>query len=215
MAEMVIFKRLWERPMLRSWPVLLRKQAYNCGLVDVFGRALFRRVAPRALALPATRTLVAIRDVNLLSALVMKRSRSSYSPSCRLRRSQAAVRGAPSARAYFALGGAFIVILAIVGLIMRRRLVGSIRARPTSSAASTCCASRSCSGAQAAQLSVVLPSASVEVWIVFLAANIALTGIPLIPNRDPGVRGPRSSALLAMVHAYPDRRGSATTKRWR
>jgi hypothetical protein len=200
-TEAIIFGRLWARPMQRRWPVLLRKQAYNCGLLEYSGELYFVGWAPRALDLTASRALVAIRDVNLLSALVMNGVAvvlfAGLAASSEARRLLAEAHGAAP---YFALGGGCLIVLTGVGLVLRRRLVGLDPQETRFVSLMHLARILVMLLLQAAQLAVALPSAPFQVWLVFLAANIALTRIPLIPNRDLIFAG-LSLSLIAMVDA--------------
>jgi hypothetical protein len=209
LAETVVYRRLWDRPMLRHWPVFLRKTAYNFGFLEYTGEVYFAAWVPKALKLPAKRALAVIKDVNVLSAFLGNIAAVAMFGALMLSgQAGRLLAEAPQVGAYLAVAGLFVLAITGVGLVLGRRLIGL----PRRDVAFVCAvhAARILGQMllQAAQWAIAIPSASVGVWLVFLTTNMAITRIPLIPGRELVFAGV-GLALIGMVDA-PEAKVAAT-----
>lgn len=69
-SEVMIYQGLWRTPLWPAFGAFLRKRSYNFGVADLSGEAYFAFWAKSHLALPTSKVLHSIKDVNILSAVV-------------------------------------------------------------------------------------------------------------------------------------------------
>lgn len=186
LAEIVIYQICWRRRLwAHAWPFFV-KRAYNFGVFDMSGEAYFGFWAHSRLGLGVRPALSAIKDVNLLSGA----SSNLATP-------------ALLAWFYFA-GGAGLealgidphlqgVIWAVVGAIALGTLIaGAFQGRFLSTSRRE---SAVIVGLHTARLglsmviqawswAVVFPNTGFSVWLAFTTAQLVLSRIPFVPNRD-------------------------------
>ena len=208
-SELVIYQRLWARPLLGAWRAFLKKLAYNFGFLEYTGELYFAGWAPRALGLPARTILSSLRDVNILSALIANVATALLFAVLFLTgQVRRLLQSAPDIAPYFIIAGVFIFTITLAGLLFRKRLIGLETRDAAFVAWVHLVRVIAVVLLQAAQWWVAIPSASFGVWLVFLTTNMMLTRVPLLPSRELVFAG-ISLELLDLVDA-PQARVAAT-----
>lgn len=185
LVEVAIYRLVWQQPMLPHWRVFLRKYAYNFGVLDYAGEAYFGLWARRTLDLPQGRVLTAIKDVNILSALVSHIAALALLLGLTGFGQMELIReAAPQAVPYFLLAGGFVLLLTVLTLVFRRQLFG-LTARESQAVIGLHTGRVLLSAfLQALQWAVALPLVGWEVWLVFVTTFIVLSRLPMIPNKQ-------------------------------
>lgn len=185
-SELWIYGRHWGRPLWRQAWAFLVKRAYNFGVFDMSGEAYFGVWASRRLGLSAGKVLATLKDVNLLSAAASNLATPVFLAALFLFAHDGVEALRLPAGVVF-WGFASIAALAaatlLAGLFQRHILsVDRAQARATFWAH----LARFVLGSllQALQWAVVFPEAPFTIWLWFLALQLAVSRIPVLPNRD-------------------------------
>jgi energy-converting hydrogenase Eha subunit A len=182
--EVLIYHGLW-RIGLKSLPALLRKRVYNESVVEYSGEAYFYLWAKRLPETGDAPIFRVVRDVNILSAL------AAYGVTfCVL--GMVLLRGTPVAgRLDNALivkaavvTGVLVAVLLTVAVVLRRQ--GMTLPMRTCARVSAIHVTRILvsMGLQALQWHLALPAIGIGQWLFFLAVQMTLKLVPLLPNKD-------------------------------
>ena len=202
-SEIVIYRRVWRRPLERYFPVLLRKRVLNFGVLGYLGEGYFALWARQALGLNNRRIFGAIKDVDILSALV-----SNFAVILLViafmgtREFQIFVAPAPNFLKDFTIFGG-VVVLAILAIVIFRRHILSLDHQSLAFVL-TCHVTRLAIVflLQVSQWVVVLPNVPKSIWLAFLTAQLVMTRIPLLPSQDLMVLG--LGVALASIIDVPE-----------
>jgi len=184
-AELLVYQTIWRRPLWGCFPVFLRKRVYNFGVMGYSGEAYLCLWGARQKGLDDKEVLLAVKDSNILSALVSNLLTAAMILAFAASGQLAAItKAAPGAAAYLWL--AIIVSAVLVGAALRfhRRLLSipppvSLRVFGLHLARMLIVLAL-----LAGQYAVAIPEAPWRVWLMFLAAQLVLDRAPLLPNKD-------------------------------
>lgn len=200
-AELIIYQRLWSIPLLRHWRVFLKKLAYNFGFLEYTGELYFAGWAPRGLGLPAGKVLTALRDVNIISALLANLATAGlFATLMATGQVNRLLAEAPGIAPYFIIAGAFIFVISLTSVLLRKRLIGLCMSDVVFVGGVHLIRILTLVLLQAVQWWIAIPSASIMVWLVFLTTSMMLTRVPLLPSRELVFAG-ISLQLLHLVDA--------------
>ena len=186
MTEILIYEVCWRRPLwAHAWPFFV-KRAYNFGVFDMSGEAYFGFWAHQRLKLGLRPVLSAVKDVNLLSGA----SSNLATPLLLAWFYWAGGEGKQALGLDASLQG---WVFGSVGAIALGTLIAAAfqsRFMSTSGRASLIILAlhtlRLGLGMllQAWSWALVFPSTAFSVWLAFVIAQLVLSRIPFVPNRD-------------------------------
>jgi hypothetical protein len=184
LAELSIYRALWPIRW-RSLPVFIRKRVYNELMFDYSGEAYLYLWAKDAVPGGSRGVLSTIKDVNLLSGMASNGMTLIMLPIV-IFGGHLYLLNAPGAHPLVPLLiCAVLAALLMVVLFFFRKSIFALSRRDVAIV-----------GAlhvtrllvvfvlQVAQWSAALPQVPVAEWLMFLAAQLLLTRIPFLPNRD-------------------------------
>ncbi|MEM9750733.1 MAG: hypothetical protein AAF869_07255, partial [Pseudomonadota bacterium] len=183
--ELLIYQRLWRTPLWRSLPVFIRKRVYNFAVVGYSGEAYLCLWGGRQRGLNERAVLLAVKDSNILSALasnaltVLLVGAMAYTGQLK-----EIASASPGVEIYFFAGAGLAGFLVAAVAYFRRQV---LTAPPDDT--------RFVLGIHftrllfvqtllAAQYAVAIPGTPITAWLMFLAAQLVLDRIPLLPNKD-------------------------------
>lgn len=183
--EVLIYHGLW-RTGMKSLPALLRKRVYNESVVEYSGEAAFYLWARRTLPAGDVPIFSVVRDVNILSAL------AAYAVTfCVL--GAVLFHGMPGAaneeddalivKAVVVSGVVVAVLLTVAAILRRRGMTLPLRTGARVGAIHVARILVSM-GLQALQWHLALPAIGIGPWLFFLAVQMTLKLVPLLPNKD-------------------------------
>ncbi len=184
-SECFIYRRLWHCRLHHPLPVLLRKRVLNFGVLGYLGDGYFAYWGHRTLGLSVHDALAAVKDSDILSALVSNVATVAlvivFLSTGALQTFTGAVRHFPEL--FLVFGG--LVVAAILTVIVLRRRIFTVN---TSGAVfvTVCHLTRLVVMmlAQVGQWSLVLPHAEMTTWLTFLTAQMVMTRVPFLPSQD-------------------------------
>ena len=184
LAEVFIYSGLWGVG-LRALPTFLRKRIYNEIVIDYSGEAYLYLWAKRTLGLADGKLLSTIKDVNVLSGvasnavtmvLVIGFAAGGYS---------ILLEGVdPTLLRAVAIASAFAVAVMLAVMLFGRHILGVTRGQAWRIGAVHLVRMVLVLSLQAVQWGSALPEVPVSQWLMFLTAQMLLTRLPFIPNRD-------------------------------
>lgn len=182
LADALIYRRLWGIPIARSIAMLMRKRVYNSVLVGYSGEAALLVWARGRTSRNNTAILHAIKDVNILSAVV---SGCAATLLIAWLATRTTLDQLPTGALTW-WGVATIAIAAILPLVLVARRGVLLMALPDVIAVLAIHALRFGLGLilLAAQWWVVMPDASATALLLLLAVYVLVGRIPFVPNRD-------------------------------
>lgn len=200
-SEIPIYRMIWKRPMLRNFPYLLRKNMYNVALVGYSGEAFFVWFARQSLHIPGKEAFSAIKTNNVLSALASNLA-TIILLILFLLTGNLAMLTAGEGQLIWYVGASVVITLVLSALIYHFRHAILDFPPRLSLEVFGIHAGRNALILilQALQWAVIIPSAPVSVWILFLTAQFLLTRIPFLPNKDLVFLG-LTLSLTGMVQA--------------
>lgn len=180
LSDALIYRNVWSLP-LQALPLFFRKRVYNEALFDYSGEALFWAWVRRKFSESRRRRALfsVVRDVNLLSGLVSNTATLVLVMAL----FRAGVGDFPEIPLWAVAAGALLptgVMLAIlfarffclagrealqVGALQSARLVTTLTL-------------------QATLWAIALPDVPFERWLIVLAAQMVVTRLPFLPNRE-------------------------------
>jgi hypothetical protein len=184
-SETVIYRIVFRQRLPRAFPVLIRKRVYNSALVGYSGELMFAIWLKRSFGLKTKRILVALKDNAILSAV------SSGLVTAGLLVLFAATGNARRIMDWLYPGPALVVagLLAAVFVVpvlyrLRRHLIALTGGQAASVLGIHISRTTLVVLLQATQWAVVLPQEPWSVWLVFLTAQMVISRLPIVPNRD-------------------------------
>jgi hypothetical protein len=184
LAEMLIYRALWPIRW-RALPVFIRKRVYNELMFDYSGEAYLYLWAKDAVPGSARGILSTIKDVNLLSGLTSNSLTLLMLPVVILG-GQVRLLEAPGSHPLVPLLLCAVLALLLMTMlyVFRRRIFALSRKDALVVGGLHVTRLLTIFALQVAQWSAALPQVPVGEWLMFLAAQLLLTRIPFLPNRD-------------------------------
>lgn len=185
LSEIPAYGLVWRAPLRRHWSAFLRKRVYNFAVMGYSGEAFFTLWARRTLRLSDRDILAGVKDNTLISALVSNTVTAAtiaalyaYSDLDR------EVSSMPGGRVLFALAFLSSAGLAIAGVVFRRQLIGTAPAVTRRIIAVNGVRIVLSLFLQAMLYACVIPDAPLSAWMTFIALQLVVSRIPLLPNKD-------------------------------
>lgn len=184
-SEIAVFRTIFARPLPGGFPIYIRKRILNSALVGYSGELYLFVWLRRTIGLPTKTIAIGLKDNAILSALasgvVTLLLLVSFAAAGDARRIAAWLDPGPALLIAGVLGAIFVAPLLfrlrtqLIALPMRRmaQVMAIHGARIVASVL-----------LQATQWAVVLPQEPWSVWLVFLTAQMVISRLPVIPNRD-------------------------------
>lgn len=212
LAELFIYSSQWGVG-LGALPTFLRKRIYNEIVIDYSGEAYLYLWARRMLGETDRKLLSTIKDVNLLSgvasnavtlALVIAFAAGGYT---------VLLDGIdPALLRGVAIAAALAVAVMLSVVLFGRRILGVTRAQSFRIGAVHLVRMILVLVLQVVQWGSALPDVPLSQWLMFLTAQMLLTRVPFIPNRDvmlmwlgvtlaPAIAAPESHVASMFVAA--------------
>ncbi|MEH3123725.1 MAG: hypothetical protein PGN16_17440 [Sphingomonas phyllosphaerae] len=184
-SETIVFRTIFARPLPGAFPVLIRKRVYNSALVGYSGELYLFVWLRRTIGLSKRVIAIGLKDNAILSAV------SSGLVTLLLLIGFAAAGNGRRIAAWLDPGPA-LVIAGLVGAVFLAPLLFRLRrqliAMPLPQAGKVLGVHVARIVAvvllQATQWAVVLPQEPWSVWLVFLTAQMVISRLPIVPNRD-------------------------------
>jgi len=184
-VDAAIYSRVWSVPMSINLPALLRKRIYNEVVVDYAGEAYLYLWAKRNLTLERPRIVSTIKDVNLLSGaasnvvtLVLLLGFVTGGHAAMLAHIDTRIT-------YSVVGAAALAItVPLLLYVFRGRLLAVGGGALSAITGAHTCRILAVLGLQALQWSIALPQVPLSQWFLFLTAQMLITRLPFLPNRD-------------------------------
>jgi len=201
LSELLIYRVIWGVGLLRDFPVFARKRVYNQALLDYSGEAYFYLWAKRHPGLTDQKIFSAVKDSNILSALVSNTLTVVFLALFLITgQLKIFLSSDPGSTIYFALAGLVGVVMVPLVIHFRRQIIG-LEARTLLTVLGIHIIRRLTSMAmEVAQWAVVFPQVTLGTWLTFLTAQLLLTRIPFLPNKELMFLG-LSLALAGLVNA--------------
>lgn len=184
LAEMMIYRALWPIRW-RALPVFIRKRVYNELMFDYSGEAYLYLWAKDAVPHSTRGILSTIKDVNLLSGLASNSMTLLMLPVVILG-GHVALLEAPGSHPLVPLLLCAVLALALMAMlyVFRKRIFSLSRRDAAVVGGLHVTRLVIIFALQVAQWSAALPQVPLGEWLMFLAAQLLLTRIPFLPNRD-------------------------------
>lgn len=200
LADLVVYGRIWDRPLWISAPVFVRKRIYSQALVGYAGEAYLGAWAHKKLHLSLKDAAIGVKDGNILASTAGNVATGLLLVWLFLSGELSAAEGrSPGISAQFTLAAMFVGAL-IFGVFGLRKQILRIRGSDL----------RFCLSVHAVRVGVVLalqalqyasaaPQIGLNFWVLTLAAQMVVSRIPFLPNRDLAGAG----IALALTGAAP------------
>ena len=183
-AEMLIYRALWPIRW-RSLPVFIKKRVYNELMFDYSGEAYLYLWAKDAVPHSTRGILSTIKDVNLLSGLASNSLTLLMLPVVILG-GHVTLLQAPGEHPLVPLLLCAVLALALMTMlyVFRKRIFALSRRDAAVVGGLHVTRLLTLFALQVGQWSAALPQVPFGEWLMFLAAQLLLTRIPFLPNRD-------------------------------
>ncbi|MFQ5563124.1 MAG: hypothetical protein ACE5FO_06100 [Parvularculaceae bacterium] len=184
-SELAIYELIWNTPLVRHFPVFVRKRVYNFAVLGYSGEAFLSLWARRRLPLVDRDILIGIKDNNLLSALTSNVATVVLIVALAVSGGlKAGLDALPGSGALFLLAFLSASGLAIAVIAFRRRLIALPDGIMPRLLAIHGARQTVILFLHAAMYAAALPGAPFGVWLIFLALQLVLSRIPFLPNQD-------------------------------
>lgn len=184
LAEVLIYSNLWGVG-LGALPTFLRKRVYNEVVIDYSGEAYLYLWAKRTLHLADGRLLSTVKDVNLLSGVASNAVTLALVIAFALAGYGTLLQGMdPHAVRAVEIAAALAVAVMLAVMLFGRHLLGVTRKQSFVIGGIHFARMLLVLVLQAVQWGSALPDVPLPQWIMFLTAQMLLTRLPFLPNRD-------------------------------
>lgn len=184
-SETLVFRLFFDRPLPGALPVLIRKRILNSALVGFSGELYLFVWLRRTIGLPRKRIVIALKDNAILSAVASGAVTAAlllmFAAAGNARRIAQWISPGP---ALLVAGAVALVFVAPVLFRLRRQLIALPMRRAGTVLGIHVARIGTVVLLQAAQWAVVLPQERWSVWLVFLTAQMVISRLPIVPNRD-------------------------------
>ncbi|MGF1462846.1 MAG: hypothetical protein ACFB2Z_06735 [Maricaulaceae bacterium] len=185
LSEVVIYGRIWGRPLWRRTGVFLRKRVYNFGVLGYSGEAYFGLWARKALNLPPGAVFAAVKDVNILSALAANGVTLVLVAAFFASGQWAVVTAAqPELTPYLFAVGVIGVALTLGGLALQRFWLSMERVQALEVFGWHVVRLVLGFAFQIGQWASATPEVPLSTWLIFLTALMLISRAPFLPNKD-------------------------------
>lgn len=184
-SEALIYHRLWRVDPVREFPVLLKKSVFNFGIFGLAGEAYFGVWARQKGLADSQAIFVAMKDVNILSAIVSTGATLLFFLWAGLTGQLAQLTQSGAALAWQITTGILVSVLVLALLLSFRRAVFHL---PKSQLLYVFWvhSGRLVLGfaLQVAQWAIILPHVPLWIWLLFIGAELLITRVPFLPKQD-------------------------------
>ncbi|KQT32049.1 hypothetical protein ASG29_09360 [Sphingomonas sp. Leaf412] len=184
-SETIVFRLILRRPLPGAFPVLIQKRVYNSALVGYSGELVFLLWLKNRLGMATKPILLALKDNAILSAVASGVVTAGLLVAFAAGGHAKAIAGwlhpGPALLVAGGLGAAFVVP---VLFRMRRKLIALPKGVAWGVLGIHVGRIVLVVLLQAAQWAVVLPAEKLSTWLVFLTAQMVISRLPIVPNRD-------------------------------
>ena len=184
-AEVFVYEKIWGIPMWKRLPVLFRKRVLNEGVMGYSGEAYLCLWAHRHTDLPGNKILSTVKDNNILSAVVSTSAALVLFFGFMITGKLHDVTGGDISNNWMLVG-----MLAVSGLWIpvaysfRKRLIALPQRTVGKVLLIHVLRLLAAESLQIMYWMVVLPFVPLTAWLTFTAAQMLLTRVPLLPNKD-------------------------------
>jgi hypothetical protein len=201
LSELLIYRVIWGIGLLRDFPVFARKRVYNQALLDYSGEAYFCLWAKRHPGLTDQKIFSSIKDSNILSALVSNTATVVFLALFFITgQLKIFLDSDPGSATYFALTALIGVVMVPLVIHFRRQIIALEAKTLLMVLGIHIIRLLIYMGLQTAQWAVIFPHAPLSTWLSFLTAQLLLTRIPFLPNKELMFLG-LSLTLAGLVQA--------------
>jgi len=199
--DALIYGHLWRTPLLFNLPALLRKRIYNETVVDYSGEAYLYIWAKRNLAMDGRKLMSNIKDVNLLSGaasnvvtliLIAALVAGGY-------RTVLASIDADVIHAVIAVA-ALAILVPLLLFVFRGKLLAVSGKALVAIVGAHVLRILLALALSVVQWSAALPQVPAAQWMLFITAQMLVTRLPFLPNRDVVLMG-LGVALAPLISA--------------
>ena len=184
-SELIIYQIVWETPLVKHFPVFVRKRVYNYAVMGYSGEAFLALWARRNLNLSDKKVFVGVKDNNLLSAF------SSNAATVILLVILAATGGLSAGLSAFP-GATMLFGLAFLSAFILSMVVVFFHGKIIASTGRTMAKLLGVHGGRqiiliilhTAMYACALPGAPMMAWLTFIALQLVISRIPFLPNQD-------------------------------
>lgn len=185
LSEIPAYGLAWRTPLWRHWTAFIRKRVYNFAVMGYSGEAFFTLWARRTLGLSDRAVLTGVKDNTLISAFVSNTvTAATIAALYAFSDFDREVSAIPGGRALFALAFLSAAGLAIAGAVFRRKLIGMAPAVMRRVIAINAARIVLALFLQAMLYAAVIPEAPLSAWTAFIALQLVVSRLPLLPNKD-------------------------------
>lgn len=185
LSEVAVFRLVFARALPGVLPVLIRKRVLNSALVGYSGELYLLVWLRRTLGIATKRVLIGLKDNAILSAvasgLVTAALLLAFAAAGNAARIAAWLNGAPALVLAAAVAAAFLGPLLFR---LRRQLIALPARRGWGVLGIHVARIVLVVLLQATQWATVLPGERWSVWLIFLTAQMVISRLPIVPNRD-------------------------------
>ena len=184
-AEVFVYQQIWDIPMWKRLPVLARKRVLNEGVMGYSGEAYLCLWAHRQAHLPGNKILSTVKDNNILSAMVSTSAALILFLGFMLSGKLSDVTGGDISNNW-----ALVAMLSISAMLIpiairfRKHLLALPKSKIRKVMMIHALRLLTQEGLQICYWMVVLPFVPLSAWLTFTAAQMLLTRVPLLPNKD-------------------------------
>ena len=184
-AEVFVYQKIWDIPMWKRLPVLFRKRVLNEGVMGYSGEAYLCLWAHRQAKLPGSKILSTVKDNNILSAIVSTSAALILFVGFLISGKLSDVTGGDISNNW-----ALVAMLTVSALLIpivikfRKHLIALPRRTVWALIGIHSLRLFTMEGLQICYWIVVLPFVPISAWLTFTAAQMLLTRVPLLPNKD-------------------------------
>jgi hypothetical protein len=184
-AEVFVYRTIWDIPMWKHLPVLARKRVLNEGVMGYSGEAYLCLWAHRNAHLPGNKILSTVKDNNILSAMVSTSAALLLFLGFMLSGKLSDVTGGDISNNW-----ALVAMLSVSAMLIpiaikfRKHLLALPMSKIRKVMAIHAARLLTQEGLQICYWMVVLPFVPLSAWLTFTAAQMLLTRVPLLPNKD-------------------------------
>jgi len=184
-AEVFVYQQIWDIPMWKRLPVLARKRVLNEGVMGYSGEAYLCLWAHRQAHLPGNKILSTVKDNNILSAMVSTSAALILFLGFMLSGKLSDVTGGDISNNWALVAMLSISVMLIpIAIKFRKHLLALPKSKIRKVMLIHGARLLTQEGLQICYWMVVLPFVPLSAWLTFTAAQMLLTRVPLLPNKD-------------------------------
>lgn len=178
-ADWLSYQAVWGKRFARSWPVFIRKRVYNQGLVGYAGEAYLAWWAVQRGGLRSGEALAHVKDISVLAA-----SAGNVASALLALGFLAAYGWQGETGRLMLAASAFLVLVLVISALLRKRIIslpaGTLRTVLSIHLIRVAIVLP----LQVLQWEAALPQAPISAWLLILTAQMLISRVPLLPNRE-------------------------------